>query len=79
MDHLTYAQLLSNYGEFISALAVVATLAYLSIQVRQQNLESQAKSVHEILGGFRDAQAVFGMLMSRNWPQKCSTLRVLIH
>ena len=35
MDHLALAQLLGNYGEFIGAIAVVATLAYLAVQVRQ--------------------------------------------
>ncbi|MEZ5558627.1 MAG: hypothetical protein R3E86_08820 [Pseudomonadales bacterium] len=60
MDHQAFAQMLGNYGEFIGAIAVVVTLVYLAIQVRQQNLESRAKSVHEILWGFRDAQAVFG-------------------
>ncbi len=59
MDQQAFAQLLGNYGEFVGAIAVVATLAYLAMQVRQQNLESRAKSVHEILWGFRDAQAVF--------------------
>jgi hypothetical protein len=59
MDHQAFAQLLGNYGEFVGAIAVVTTLAYLAIQVRQQNLESRAKSLHEILWGFRDAQAVF--------------------
>ena len=34
MDHQGFAQLLGNYGEFIGAVAVVATLAYLAIQVR---------------------------------------------
>ena len=59
MDHQALAALLGNYGEFVGAIAVVLTLGYLAVQVRQQNLESQAKSVHEILWGFRDAQAVF--------------------
>jgi hypothetical protein len=35
MDHLTFAQLLGNYGEFVGALAVVATLAYLALQIRR--------------------------------------------
>ena len=35
MDHQAFAQLLGNYGEFIGAIAVVATLIYLSVQVRQ--------------------------------------------
>ncbi len=34
MDHLTFAQLLGSYGEFFGAIAVIATLIYLSIQVR---------------------------------------------
>jgi len=59
MDHQAFAALLGNYGEFVGAIAVVATLAYLALQVRLQNLEYRARSVHEILGGFRDAQAVF--------------------
>ena len=35
MDHQTFAQLLGNYGEFVGAIAVVATLAYLSLRIRQ--------------------------------------------
>jgi hypothetical protein len=34
MDHLTFAQLLGSYGEFVGAIAVIATLIYLSVQVR---------------------------------------------
>ena len=34
MDHQAIAQLLGNYGEFVGAIAVVATLAYLALQVR---------------------------------------------
>ena len=35
MDHMTFAQLLGNYGEFGGAIVVFRTLAYLTIQVRQ--------------------------------------------
>lgn len=35
MDYQAFAQLLGNYGEFIGAIAVVITLAYLVVQVRQ--------------------------------------------
>jgi hypothetical protein len=35
MDHLTFAQLLGNYGEFIGSIAVLITLVYLTVQVRQ--------------------------------------------
>ena len=34
MDHQAFAQLLGNYGEFVGAIAVVATLAYLAVQIR---------------------------------------------
>ena len=35
MDHQAFAQLLGNYGEFVGAIAVVTTLAYLAYQIRQ--------------------------------------------
>jgi hypothetical protein len=35
MDHQAIAQLLGSYGEFIGAIAVVVTLAYLAVQLRQ--------------------------------------------
>jgi heme exporter protein D len=35
MDHQAFAQLMGNYGEFVSAIAVFATLAYLAVQVRE--------------------------------------------
>ena len=37
MDHQAFAQLLGNYGEFVGAIAVVVTLAYLAIQVRHSS------------------------------------------
>ncbi len=35
MDHQAFAQLLGNYGEFIGSIAVLATLIYLALQIRQ--------------------------------------------
>ena len=35
MDHQAFAQLLGNYGEFVGAMAVVFTLTYLAVQIRQ--------------------------------------------
>ena len=45
MDHPTFAQLLGNYGEFVGAIAVVATLAYLAVQIRQSNKLENAESI----------------------------------
>ena len=35
MSPLEFSQLLGNYGEFVGAIAIVVTLVYLAIQVRQ--------------------------------------------
>jgi len=45
MDHQAFAQLLGNYGEFVGALAVVATLAYLAVQVRQNTRTVQSSTL----------------------------------
>ncbi len=34
MNLIDTAQLLGNFGEFVGAIGVVATLAYLAVQVR---------------------------------------------
>ena len=44
MDHQAFAQLLGNYGEFIGAIAVVATLFYLAVQVRHSKEATQANT-----------------------------------
>lgn len=45
MDHLTFAQLLGNYGEFVGSIAVLATLVYLATQVRNSNKYEAAKHI----------------------------------
>lgn len=42
MDHQAFAQLLGNYGEFVGAIAVVATLLYLARQIRQNTTATQS-------------------------------------
>lgn len=44
MDHLTFAQLLGNYGEFVGAIAVVATLFYLTVQVKHSKSATEANT-----------------------------------
>ena len=44
MDHQTFAQLLGSYGEFVGALAVVLTLIYLTIQLRQNTSAMQSSA-----------------------------------
>ena len=44
MDHQIFAQLLGNYGEFVGAIAVVVTLVYLAVQIRQNTNNMQANA-----------------------------------
>ena len=44
MDHQAFAQLLGNYGEFIGAIAVVLTLGYLAVQIRQNTQQIQVNA-----------------------------------
>lgn len=37
MDLMNVAQLLGDFGEFVGAIAVVATLIYLALQIRQKH------------------------------------------
>jgi hypothetical protein len=48
MDHQTFAQLLGNYGEFISSFAVLATLVILVVQVRGARSEISFQMVREL-------------------------------
>jgi hypothetical protein len=42
-------------GEIVGATAVVASLAYLALQIRAQNREARAASVHEVLQQYSNA------------------------
>ena len=48
MDHQAIAQLLGNYGEFISSFAVLATLVIIVVQVRGARSEISFQMVREI-------------------------------
>ena len=45
MDHQAFAQLLGNYGEFVGAFAVVATLGYLAVQIRQNTIQARSEAL----------------------------------
>jgi len=49
MDHQAFAQLLGNYGEFVGAVAVVITLGYLAVQIRQSNRATISATTLEIV------------------------------
>jgi hypothetical protein len=47
-------QELGNIGEFLAAIATVATLVYLAAQIRQTNLISKSDSAKDLLQRFDD-------------------------
>ncbi len=68
MDIQATAQLLGNYGEFIGAIAVVGTLVYLAIQVKQSKvaLEANTRSLDE---SRKLTQTDFMYQASRRWDE----------
>jgi hypothetical protein len=44
MDHQAIAEMLGNYGEFLGAIAVAATLAYLAVQVGQSKAATEVNT-----------------------------------
>jgi len=65
MDHLTFAQLLGNYGEFFGAIAVVATLGYLAVQIRHSNRATIASTTLEIAKMVNENNS---LRKSPSWP-----------
>lgn len=48
MEHQAFAQLLGNYGEFLSSIAVFATLIYAAVQIRQSNKIALAEGERDL-------------------------------
>ncbi len=57
MTLMETAQLLGNFGEFFGAVAVVATLAYLAVQIRQNKDATRASTHHEISVGLVEVRS----------------------
>ncbi len=47
MDLMDTAQLLGNFGEFVGAIAVVATLGYLALQIRQNTRRTEESTASQ--------------------------------
>ena len=52
MDHHALAQLLGNYGEFFGSIAVLATLGYLIVQIRQNTRSTNSNNNHNVMMAF---------------------------
>jgi hypothetical protein len=46
------AELLGNLGEFVGAIAVVLTLGYLALQIRQSNIAAQSSAIQTFFDSF---------------------------
>ena len=66
MDHQAFAQLLGNYGEFVGAVAVVVTLGYLALQIRQNSSSLRATAEQQIASGLSGAM---GLVASTEIPE----------
>lgn len=53
MDHQAFSLLLGSYGEFVGAVAVVATLIYLALQVRQNTRALRFNTVMQLPKNYR--------------------------
>jgi hypothetical protein len=60
MSFMDIAQLLGNLGEFIGAIVIVATLIYLTMQVRQNTNALHAQSRQTVLSSAQDG--LFAMM-----------------
>jgi hypothetical protein len=49
MSAMETAQLLGNYGEFVGAIAVVLTLFYLTVQIRQSSRSMRSSAAQAVL------------------------------
>ena len=49
MDHQAVAEMLGNYGEFVGAIGVVVTLAYLAVQIKQNTQSARSQSRQTLL------------------------------
>jgi hypothetical protein len=55
MDLMSTAQLMGNFGEFVGAIAVVLTLAYLAVQIKESRAETaraSRQSAQQAVGDF---------------------------
>ena len=59
MTVIELSQVLGNFGEFVGAIAVVATLVYLSVQVRQNTVQLRQDNLRETIRGTLDTNWYF--------------------
>ncbi len=60
MSTLEFSQLLGNYGEFVGAIAIVVTLAYLAVQLRQNTAGMRATAYQAWVGANLELNKAFG-------------------
>ena len=67
MSTLELSQLLGNYGEFFGAIAVVATLGYLVVQIKQNTSALRGTSRLEIANAYRENNKLLNSEPGLGW------------
>ncbi len=52
MNLMDVSQIFGNFGEFFGAIAVVVTLAYLAVQIKQNTISTRSQSRQTLLDGW---------------------------
>jgi hypothetical protein len=60
MDHQAFAELLGNYGEFVGAIAVVVTLGYLAVQIKQNTRATKNASAETMMVAAQNTALALG-------------------
>ena len=69
MSTLEFSQLLGNYGEFVGAIAIVVTLIYLAVQLKQNTSSVKASAYQEWVS----ANVEINMSMSNHFQSQAVT------
>ena len=80
MELMDVAQLLGNFGEFVGAIAVVATLGYLAVQVHKNSVATRASTNAAVADAFIELNLVLAsspelaraVVVSFDSPEKLS-------
>ena len=66
MSTLEISQLFGNYGEFVGAMGVVATLVYLALQIRSNTLATRSASRLDVARDYRQINNAYFDLPTAN-------------
>lgn len=69
MDLMQTVELLGNFGEFVGAIAIIITLVYLAVQIRQTGESTSAATVSAFMQSYSAASSA--SLSDGAYTEKC--------